>query len=82
MVGVRGTVFWGKVDADGTSTFAALEHQVSVSAAGSTVLLKPGEKTTVSPGQPPLNAVDSGIAKDYVDTFAIDGNTQKLKERL
>lgn len=80
---VRGTLFWGRINADKSTDFAALENEVAVTAAKKTVTLKPGQKTSVPFGQAPAEPAPGDLAPDYPrKTFAIDGSLQGLEELL
>jgi len=82
VAGVRGTLFWGLADTNKNSTYAALENQIEVTAQGKSLILKPGEKTFVAFGKAPENAAPSGVKPDFLDTFAVDGQIQGLKDML
>ena len=79
---VRGTLFWGKVDADKGSTFAGFHHEISVSAAGKTVVLGPGKLSKVPFGEAPSAAQPHAIPRSTAEAFAIDGSLQKLDTLL
>lgn len=80
---VRGTLFWGKINEDKSSDFAALENEISVTGAKQTVVLKPGMKTHIAKDGPPSEPVPAGIPADYpAKTFSLDGSLQGLEELL
>ncbi len=78
---VRGTLFWGKSDADKTTTYAGFGHRVEVTAKGKTVTLDAGQTVTVALGQAPSDPEPSSVPVSYASHFAIDGSLQDL-ERL
>jgi len=77
---VRGTLFWGKSDADKTTTYAGFGHTIAVTAQGKTVLVHAGEKTTVAFGQPPADAARHDIPTSYFDNFKIGGGLQNVEQ--
>lgn len=79
---VRGTLFWGLSDKDLNSTYACFEHAVEISARGRTVLLKPGEKTFIPYGKAPQPKQAANVPLDYLDTFAVDGSIEGLKQMV
>ncbi len=79
---VRGTLFWGKVEKDGSVQFAGLGHTVSVTAKGKTVLLKAGQKTSVTPGSQPAEPQPHDIPTSYAKTFAVGDSIQGLEALL
>jgi len=82
VVGVRGTLFWGKVDERLTSTYACFESQVTILAGGIMLALRPGEKVSVPYGQVPSAVEAANIPLSYLDTFEIDKSLQGLKDLL
>jgi hypothetical protein len=80
---VRGTLFWGRINADKSSDFAALENEVEIAGAKKTVVLKPWMKTSVPHGGTPAEPVKSDIDAGYpAKTFAVDGSLQGLEQLL
>lgn len=75
---VRGTLFWGRSGPDRKATFAALGHSVEVSAHGKTVMLLPGEACDTEYGFGPGAAASSGVKREFLRTFAVDGSIQGL----
>jgi len=76
---VRGTLFWGQSDEKKTTTYAGFGHVIAVTAKGKTVLVGPGEKTTVALDAAPAEPVQSGIPVAYLDNFKIGGSLQGLE---
>lgn len=76
---VRGTLFWGKTDADKTTTYAGFGGGVAVTAKGKTVIVSPGLKTEVPFGGVPSDPGSSRMTLDYARNFAIDGDLQGLE---
>lgn len=76
---VRGTLFWGKVEKDGSAQFAGLGHTVAVAAKGKTVLLKAGLKTSIAPGSQPAEPQPHDIPPSYAKTFAVGDSIQGLE---
>lgn len=76
---VRGTLFWGKVEKDGTTTFAGLGRTISVRSKGKTVIVKSGQKTSVVFGEAPKDPQPHDIPAEYAKTFAVDGSLQGLE---
>jgi hypothetical protein len=79
---IRGTLFWGLSDKDLNSTYACFESAVQITAKGQSVLLKPGEKTFIPYGKPPQAKEAANVPLDYMDTFAVDGSIEGLKEMV
>lgn len=77
---VRGTLFWGKSDADKTTTYAGFGHTIAVTAQGKTVLVHGGEKTTVAFGQAPAEAAAHDIPVSYLDNFKAGGGLQGVEK--
>jgi ferric-dicitrate binding protein FerR (iron transport regulator) len=82
VTGVRGTVFWGLSDADKSSTYAALDHDIEIKAAGKSLILKPGQKIKIEFGKAPGLAEEAKVPLSFIDTFEIDGQVQGIKELL
>ena len=82
IAGVRGTLFWGLADADLSSTFACFEGQIALTSAGRTVLLNPGAVSKTEFGKAPAKPAKANVPLSYLDTFAINGSTAGLKEKL
>lgn len=76
---VRGTLFWGQSDEKKTTTYAGFGHVVAVTAKGKTVLVGPGEKTTVTLDAAPAEPAPSGVPVAYLDNFKIEGSLQGLE---
>ena len=77
---VRGTLFWGKSDAQKNTTYAGFGHTIAVTAKGKTVLVHAGETTSVPFGEAPAAVKPSAIPLTYVDVFRVDGSLQGLEE--
>ena len=75
---VRGTLFWGKSDETKTTTYAGFGHAIAVTAAGKTVVVNAGEKTTVAFGQAPAEAAKHDIPVSYFDNFKVGGTLQNV----
>jgi ferric-dicitrate binding protein FerR (iron transport regulator) len=75
---VRGTLFWGKTDPRETQV-AGIEREVEVTAAGKTVVLKPGQLVRVPTGQAPAQPVAYAVGADVVDRLRIDGSLAGLE---
>ena len=76
---VRGTLFWGKTDAQKASTYAGFGHTIAVTAQGKTVLVHAGETTTIAFGEAPAPVKPSAIPVSYTDNFRIAGSLQGLE---
>jgi hypothetical protein len=79
---VRGTLFWGKVEKDGSTQFASLKHVISVKAKGKSVILKSGQKTSVLPASAPAEPLSHDIPAEYAKTFAVEDSLQDLEKQL
>lgn len=76
---VRGTLFWGKSDAERTTTYAGLGHEIAVTAKGKTVVVRAGETTTVALGKAPAAVTRHAIPLSYLDNFKVMGSLQGLE---
>jgi hypothetical protein len=79
---VRGTLFWGKSDEKKTSSWSGFGHTIAVSAGGKTVIVHPGEATTVVFGEAPAPVAPNKIPLSYTDLFRIDGSLQNLESLI
>jgi hypothetical protein len=77
---VRGTLFWGKTDADKTTTYAGFGHVIEVTAQGKTVTVPAGKKTTVKFGEAPADSEKHDIPVSYTDKFRVGGGLQDLEK--
>jgi len=82
VVGVRGTLFWGLSDDNLTSTYACFTSSIEVSANGVKKILSPGEKVVIPFGKEPGAILPAKVPLSYMDTFAINGGIQSVKEML
>lgn len=76
---VRGTLFWGKTDADKTTTYAGFGQSILVTAKGRVVVVNAGETTTIPFGGAPLPATKHKIPEAYLDNFKVGGSLQGLE---
>lgn len=76
---VRGTLFWGETDAAREATFAGFGSEVTVTAQGQSVTLKPGESVAVAYGKPPPKPKPHAIKRGYLKTFSVEGSLQGLE---
>ncbi len=79
---VRGTLFWGQSDDKLNSTYACLQHAITISAQGKTMKLEAGEKTFIPYGQSPRKKEASKVPPEFLDSFEVDGSIEGLKELL
>lgn len=77
---VRGTLFWGKTDEKKTTTYAGFESEVTVTAQGRSVTLKPGQTLSVPYGKPPDEPKPHAIPAEYMKNFAVEGSLQGIDE--
>lgn len=79
VLGIRGTLFWGLVEEDGTTTIAGLESMVSVQGEkGRERIVEAGKKIVVEPGDRVKRPKSHDIAKSFTETFAIGDSLQDL----
>ena len=76
---MRGTLFWGKSDANKTTTYAGLGHEIAVTAKGKTVIVAAGQTTTIAFGSEPTAPKPHDIPFSYMDKFAVDGGLQGIE---
>lgn len=76
---VRGTVFWGKVEADKSAVFAGFGGKISVSAQGKTVEVGPGQTVKIPFGKPPETVGPHTIPRAYMDNFKVKGGLQGVE---
>lgn len=79
---VRGTLFWGKVGADKSTTYAGLENVIAVTGKTRTVELAAGQSTTVPLGGEPADPKPHDIAPSYLQHFAVGGSLEGLDDLL
>lgn len=79
---VRGTVFWGKSDEAEVTSYACFTGSIEIWGQGQSVVLEPGQATTISPNEAPLTPQPSTIPKEYVETFRIDNSLGDIDELL
>lgn len=82
VVGVRGTLFWGLADREQNSTFVCFESRIEIQAQGESRFLEPGEKVFIPFGEPPHKTEPGNVPVEYMDTFALEGSVQGVKEML
>ena len=80
--GVRGTLFWGLSDDNLNTTYACFSSSIEISAEGVKKVLLPSKKVFIPFGKEPGEIKPAMVPLSYLDTFAIKGSIQGVKDML